>query len=84
MQTPGDFPGVTAAPDGVMTLRRADGSRLSFAPATTEWGEAASGWDWTRYSEDDGIEAQDWAEDENAMFGVLKDFARRPDVSHAG
>ena len=79
---PAGTPPITATPDGVMTIRLADGRRLSFGPAATETGELASGWDWTRYSAGDEPEAQDWAETEEEMFAVLKAFAGAPDMSH--
>lgn len=66
---------VSVAPAGVWTLASDDDTYVAFGPATTETGETAEGWDWTRYARnDDGevIEAQDWAPDDAALLDVLR------------
>lgn len=64
----------TTTPDGVTTVTLEDGRRLSYGPATTETGDAAEGFDWTRYSADDEIEMQDWTETGGQMDAVVAQF----------
>jgi len=73
----------TTTPDGITTVTLEDGRRLSYGPATTETGDAAEGFDWTRYSADDEIEIQDWAptgEHMDALVAQFTTFAPRQRV----
>lgn len=66
-------PEVTASPDGTFDLFKS-GERISFGPAIEETGEAASGWDWTKYSLEDGVweyVTNDWAETDAEMLAIL-------------
>lgn len=63
-----------STPDGVTTITLADGRRLSYGPATTETGDAAEGFNWTRYTADDEIETQDWAETAGQMAAIVAQF----------
>lgn len=76
LPAPEDFPGVVTDYNGVMMLHLA-GDRLSFRSATTETGKTAEGWDWARYDSDGKLEAQDWAETDAEMSGVLAEFAAK-------
>lgn len=64
----------------VKTITREDGSRLSYGPSVTEDG-GSEGFDWTRYSADDAIEAQDWAADDTAMSVVVAQFEGLPELT---
>ena len=68
-----DLDNVGVNPDGTWVLIRDEGY-IAFGPATTETGDAAEGWDWTRYGDNDGenIEAQDWAPTDEALLEVLR------------
>lgn len=50
-------------------------TRIAFGPATTETGEQADGWDWTRYVRDDSEwtdAGTDWAATDEALIEVLR------------
>jgi hypothetical protein len=66
-----DLDSVGVNPDGVWILISGD-SHLAFGPATTETGEAAEGWDWTRYDGEGKIMAQDWAPADEALLTILR------------
>lgn len=67
----------TSTPDGVTTITLSDGRRLSYGPATTETGDQAEGFDWTRYSAGGEIEAQDWTETTEQMGMIVAEFAAK-------
>jgi hypothetical protein len=61
----------------VTTIIREDGSRLSYGPSVGVEGDNAgqvNGFDWTRYSADNEIEAQDWAETQAEIDAVVTAF----------
>ena len=66
-----DLDSVGVSPDGVWVLICGEG-HVAFGPATTETGEAAEGWSWTRYERDEDITAQDWAATDKALLAVLR------------
>jgi hypothetical protein len=51
-------------------------TRLAFGPAETETGDAADGWDWTRYERDENgeesVTVQDWAKTDGELLDALK------------
>lgn len=65
---------VTVRPDGEWNLID-DDTRIAFGEATTETGDAAQGWDWTKYELIDGeweFGTQDYAETDEALLDVLR------------
>lgn len=76
----------TTTPDGVTTITLDDGRRLSYGPAATGTGEAAEGFDWTRYSADGEIEVQDWAPTGEDIAVIVAEFeqAAEPDDVECG
>jgi hypothetical protein len=62
---------VDVKPDGTWNLIKGD-VRVAFGEAESETGEAAEGWNWTRYNGDGDIEAQDWAGTDEDLLSVLR------------
>ncbi len=65
---------VTVTPAGEWDVI-SDDTRVAFGEATTETGDAAEGWDWTKYELIDGaweFVTQDYAETDEALLGAVK------------
>ena len=65
---------VTVTPAGEWNVI-SDDTRVVFGDATTETGDAAEGWDWTKYELIDGeweFATQDYAETDEELLDAIK------------
>ena len=65
---------VTVTPTGEWNVI-SDDTRVAFGEATTETGDAAQGWDWTKYELIDGeweFAGQDYAETDEELLAAIK------------